>query len=112
MLVSASDDLVLGALPIAEVVAFERFVEILVGLLGDLGPAIEAAQLDRGLVLGSLPAQAIDAAVLAVAPELARAAGIGAPVADVHGAVRPEHHLARAKERIVGTQQFKLVRDV
>src|SRR5205823_12631815 len=38
-------------------------------------------------------------------------AGVGPPVADVDGPVRPGHHLARAEQRVVGLDEFQLVRD-
>ena len=50
--------------------------------------------------------------MLAVAPELAGAAGIGAPVADVHGAVGAEHHLAGTEERVVELEKFEFAGDL
>src|SRR5262245_58985428 len=86
--------------------------QIAVGLLSDPGPAIHAAKRNGRLIPGATPTYAVDPAMLTVAPKFARPAGIRAPVAYVHRAVRPDHHVARAKERIIALHQFELFGDL
>src|SRR5437868_4132964 len=64
------------------------------------------------MFLGAGPGEAINSAMLAVAGEPARAAGIGAPIDDVHGAVGADDHLAGAEERIVALQELELLDDL
>src|SRR5262249_61065341 len=70
----------------------------------------QAARREGRVLRRAGPAHAVDAAVLAVAPEPAGAAGVGAPVADVQGPVRAEHHLAGAEQRVAALEELELVR--
>jgi len=73
---------------------FEQIVRF---LLEQLRPTIERPGRQARLALGAAPGHAIDAAILAVAPQFACAAGIGSPIANVHRPVRANDHLAWPK---------------
>ncbi len=86
--------------------------QLLIAQLADGVPAVQAARRQGRFVPGAAPGEAIDAAILAVAPEPAGAAGVRAPVDNVHGAVGPQDHLAWTKQRVVAAQERKLLDDL
>src|SRR5262249_15051567 len=105
-------ELFLCLLSIRDVLAGQRLEQLLVAELAQLRPRVHCPRRERRLLLRPGPGDAVDAAVLAIAPGFAQVARLGAPINDVQCPVRPDDDLARTEKRVVACEEVELLHDL